>query len=138
MINSQKTSTPLRVCAAIIPKDGKILITQRPAHKKQGNFWEFPGGKIEVDESPQEALRRELREELDISIDVGPLVAKVLHEYDWGPVEIHAYRCRWTAGEIRHLEVRDHRWARPGELASFDILPADFPIIEKLLAMPIA
>jgi len=138
MTEQQKTTIPLAVCAAIIPRNGKILITQRPADKKLGNFWEFPGGKIEAEESPQEALRRELREELDIRIEVGPLVAKVLHQYDWGVVEIHAYQCVWTEGDIKHLEVKDHSWARPEDLTSYNMLPADFPIIEKLLALEIA
>ena len=132
MKTEDKSQAALEVVAAVIIKNGKILITQRPEGKRQANFWEFPGGKIEEGEAPQTALQRELREELDITINVGVLVASVLHRYDWGKVEIQAYLCEWTGGQIKHLEVKDHRWVTPVNLANYDILPADFPIIDKL------
>ena len=130
-----KSKTALEVVAAIIVKNGKILITQRPEGKKQENFWEFPGGKIEKDEPAKEALQRELKEELGIEIVVGELVAEVLHQYDWGKVNILAYLCQWTDGELQHLEVKDHCWVKPKELSYHNILAADAPIIEKLQQM---
>ncbi len=135
---NEKSASPLAVVAAVIVKNGKILITQRPKGKKQENFWEFPGGKIEPGEAPHTALLRELSEELDIIISVGPLVAKVLHNYDWGQVEIQAYLCEWIGGQIKHLEVQDHHWVAPADLRSHNILPADAPIIEKLQTMDFA
>ncbi len=137
MTNSNATISPLSVCAAVILKKGKILLTRRPLDKKMGGFWEFPGGKIEPGETPQDALQRELQEELDIEIEVGPLLANVLHNYEWGAVAIHAFWCHWSGGQISHLEVIDHSWVTPAELPDYDILPADAPLISKLQAMDI-
>ncbi len=123
---------PLAVCAAVIEEDGKVLLTQRPADKQQGGFWEFPGGKIDPGESPQRALQRELREELGIEIEVGPVLETVYHHYDWGSVLIIAYRCRQLSGAIQHLEVADHAWVEPERFATYPILPADQPILDKL------
>lgn len=132
MVNSNNSQPPVEVCAAVIQYQDKILITLRPEGKRLGGYWEFPGGKIETGESAQNALKRELREELDIEIEVGALIETVHHSYEWGDVRILAYSCLWTNGTIRHLEVADHRWVAPANLLDYDILPADQPIIKKL------
>lgn len=124
---------PLIVTAALLRKDSKILITKRPPDKQQGGFWEFPGGKLQDNETPQEALKRELREELDLEIEVGGIFEAVYHRYDWGPVLILVYECRPLSGVIRNLEVDEHRWLFVEQLPEYDILPADRPIIDKLL-----
>jgi len=123
---------PIAVCAAIIVHQGRILITQRPEDKRLGGFWEFPGGKIDARESPHAALIRELKEELDISISVGNIFETVYHRYDWGAALILAYECSWKGGDIRHLEVADHKWVKPEEFSDYNILPADQPILAKL------
>jgi 8-oxo-dGTP diphosphatase len=123
---------PVAVGAAIIIQRGKILLTQRQQHKRLGGYWEFPGGKLEEGETPQQALARELREELDITIAVGALLTTVYHRYDWGSALILAYRCRYLEGTLKHLEVVDHSWVEPRDLLNYDILPADRPIIELL------
>ncbi len=123
---------PLAVCAAVIQRQGKILLTQRPTDKPHGGFWEFPGGKIEPGESPHQSLHREIREELNIEISVGPVLESVYHHYDWGTVLIIAYRCSWQSGAIQHLEVVDHRWVTPEQLSEYKILPADLPIIARI------
>jgi len=132
MTEANKRQSPIKVCAAVIYHQNKILITLRPIDKKLGDYWEFPGGKIEGQESPEEALKRELQEELDIEVDVDDLVETVHHSYDWGNVVILAYWCRWTSGEIKHLEVADHCWVAPERLHDYDILAADQPIIQKI------
>lgn len=124
---------PLIVTAAVIRRNGKILITRRPDGKPQGGLWEFPGGKLHGGESPQEGLRRELVEELALEIEVGGIFEVVYHRYDWGPVLILAYNCRPVGGAIRNLEVAEHRWVPPGQIDAFDLLPADRPIVRKLL-----
>ncbi|HEY5672972.1 MAG TPA: (deoxy)nucleoside triphosphate pyrophosphohydrolase [Malonomonas sp.] len=124
---------PLAVCAAVIEQQGKILLTQRLADKPHGGLWEFPGGKIEPGESPHQSLRREIREELAIEISVGPVVESAYHHYDWGNVLILAYRCRWLSGTIQQLEVADHHWVAPEQLGRYQILPADLPIVAKIL-----
>jgi len=123
---------PLIVTAAILRKDGRILITRRPQGKPHGGLWEFPGGKLEEYESPEECLRREIDEELALEIDVEGIFEVVHHRYEWGPVLILAYDCRPRGGAIRNLGVTEHRWVLPGELARFPLLPADVPIVRKL------
>jgi 8-oxo-dGTP diphosphatase len=124
---------PLIVTAALLRKDSKILITKRPADKQQGGFWEFPGGKLQSDETPQQALQRELHEELDLEIEVGGIFEVVYYRYDWGPVLILVYECRPLSEVIRNLEVDDHRWLAVEQLSKYDLLPADRPIVDKLL-----
>ena len=119
---------PLAVCAAVVCQADKILITKRPADKPHGGLWEFPGGKLDPGESPHHSLRRELREELAIRIEVGPILETVYHHYDWGAVLILAYLCRWRSGDLHHLEVADHRWLHPAELCQYPLLPADQPL----------
>ncbi|OEU74576.1 MAG: DNA mismatch repair protein MutT [Desulfuromonadales bacterium C00003093] len=124
--------SPLAVCAAVIRHQGKILLTQRPATKPHGGYWEFPGGKIEPRESPHQTLKRELQEELAIEISPGPILETVFHHYDWGSVLIIAYLCSWKSGEIKHLEVADHAWVTLEDIPNYQLLPADQPILEKL------
>ena len=132
MTDNADQTAPVEVCAAVIMHQNKILLTLRPEDKRLGGYWEFPGGKIEAGESPQFALERELREELDIEIAVGSLLETVDHCYEWGNVLILAYLCTWKSGEIKHLEVADHRWVAPENLLDYDILEADQPIIKIL------
>jgi len=129
-LNNQQTA--IKVCAAVIYHQDKILITLRPKDKKLGGYWEFPGGKIEDRESQEEALKRDLREELDIEVEVGELLETVHHSYNWGNVVIFAYWCRWLSGEIKHLEVADHCWVTADNLLDYNILAADQPIIQKI------
>ena len=132
MGNNDNHKPPIEVCAAVILYQNKVLLTLRPKDKRLGGYWEFPGGKIEDGESPQFALKRELREELDIEISVGSLLETVYHSYEWGNVLIFAYLCTWKNREIKHLEVADHHWVAPENLLDYDILAADQSIIKKL------
>jgi len=120
------------VCAAIIIHQQKVLLTLRPEDKRLGGYWEFPGGKLEPGESPHAALHRELREELDIEVDIDRLLQQVEHRYEWGAVRIDGYLCSYTGGTIRHLEVADHAWVPFDQLDGYNILPADQPFIEWL------
>lgn len=129
---------PIIVCAAIILHCDRVLLTLRPADKQLGGYWEFPGGKLEPGESPHQALHRELREELDISIAIDDLLETVEHAYAWGRVRILGYLCRLAGGTIRHLEVADHSWVAIGDLNDVNILPADQPFIERLQALDLS
>ncbi|MBN1140392.1 MAG: (deoxy)nucleoside triphosphate pyrophosphohydrolase [Deltaproteobacteria bacterium] len=124
---------PLIVTAAVLRKDGRILITRRPEGKRHAGFWEFPGGKLEDGETPPEGLRREIAEELGLEIEVLEIFEVVHHRYDWGPVLILAYDCRPRGASIRNLGVAEHRWVAPAELAAYPLLPADVPIVRKLI-----
>jgi 8-oxo-dGTP diphosphatase len=127
---------PLIVTAAVIRKGDTVLITRRPEERRHGGMWEFPGGKLDGNESPQECLRREVLEELDLAVAVGAIFEIAYHCYEWGPVLILAFECRPLGERIRHIEVSEHRWVHPREMVLYDILPADQPIIDKLLQTP--
>ena len=124
---------PLLVTAAVISDGDKILITRRPKDKRHPGLWEFPGGKVDPGESPEKALCREIREELDAEVQVMEIFEVVFHRYDWGPVLILAYSCRLITSSIHNIGVSEHRWIHPRELHEFPILPADQPIIDRLV-----
>lgn len=128
----EKTEMPLLVTAAVIFDGEKVLITRRPDDKRHPGFWEFPGGKVDPGESPEEALCREIREELDAGVRIKNIYEVVFHLYDWGPVLILAYECQLLTDAIRDLGVAEHRWVLPREMVNFKILPADQPIIDRL------
>ncbi len=125
---------PLLVTAAVITKQGRILLTRRPDKGKHPGYWEFPGGKLDPGESPAQALKRELHEELGIDVAVENIFEVAYYQYEWGPVLILAYRCRIVSGTPRNLQVAGHQWVDPSEFNQYKILPADTPIIERLLS----
>ena len=123
---------PLLVTAAVIFDEEKVLITRRPENKIHAGLWEFPGGKVDPGESPEEALCREIREELDVEIQVTGIFEVAFYRYDWGPVLILAYSCQLLTNDLRNIGVAEHRWVHPQDLSSFSILPADQPFITRL------
>lgn len=132
-LNGRRASEMKRVVAALIWKNGKILICQRTRHQAMPLKWEFPGGKIEEGEQPRDALRRELDEELGIAAVVGDEVARIQHEYGNGnAVELRFYHVRDYAGELENRIFRDVVWADPAELPSYDFLEADFDLVRGL------
>lgn len=123
---------PLLVTAAVIIEANRVLITRRPDHKPHGGWWEFPGGKLNPDETPTAALQRELVEELNLTIHVDQIIDALYHNYEWGPVLVLAYSCRITAGVPHNIEVAEHRWVPLAELGDYQLLPADLPLVERL------
>jgi 8-oxo-dGTP diphosphatase len=122
-----------RVVAALIMKDGKVLVCQRTRHQTMPLKWEFPGGKIEEGEQPRDALRRELDEELGIDAKIGEEVARIRHEYNSGnSVELRFYVVHHYKGEIENRIFRDVRWSSRSELLSFDFLEADLELVRDL------
>ena len=124
-----------RVVAGILVRGDEILCCQRSQSDPMPLKWEFPGGKIEPNESPEQALQRELGEELDIHAEVGPLVKTIRHSYKPEIViELYFFRVqRWT-GEIRNRVFNDVRWVRRSEMTSLDFLEADKPLVEEIAA----
>jgi 8-oxo-dGTP diphosphatase len=122
----------VKVTAAVIERGGKLLIARRKPGKHMGGKWEFPGGKIEPGETPQESLARELTEELDVSAEVGELLCEVQYSGDGVELELFVYRVRITGGEPILREHDEIRWAYPRELASFDLADSDREVVEKL------
>ena len=123
----------LVVAGLIIGDDGRVLITQRRADQSLPLQWEFPGGKVEPGEAPVAALVRELREEIGVEVAVGRIWDVLFHAYPAFDLVMLVYACRIVSGEPRAVEVADLRWVLPGELASWDILPADRPLVQRLV-----
>jgi 8-oxo-dGTP diphosphatase len=125
--------TMKRVVAALIMKDGKVLVCQRTRHQTMPLKWEFPGGKIEEGEQPRDALRRELDEELGIDAKIGEEVARIRHEYKSGnSVELRFYVVHQYEGEIENRIFREVRWSPRSELPSYDFLEADLTLVQDL------
>lgn len=134
--NPEQTALPLLVTAAVIFEEDKVLITRRPDDGVHPGLWEFPGGKIEAGESPEQALCREIREELAADIAVTGIFEVVYYRYDWGPVLILVYRCQLLSSVLHNIGVAEHRWVSPRELGDFAILAADQPIVDRLKSSP--
>jgi len=128
----EETMPPLLVTAAIIRQKNLILITLRPEGSRYAGLWEFPGGKIEENESPEQCLEREIFEELGVRAAVGDVFGSTFHKYPWGNILLLAYNCRLLDGPIRNLGVAEHRWVTSEQLDTYPMLPADLPLIEKL------
>ena len=124
-----------RVVAALIVRDGKLLVCQRTRHQTMPLKWEFPGGKIEEGEQPRDALRRELEEELGIVATIGNEIARIQHEYpNGGMVELRFYEVRQYSPEIENRIFRDVQWSEPKNLPTFDFLEADLTLVRDLAA----
>ena len=120
------------VVAALIWQDDKFMICQRPAHKARGLLWEFVGGKVELGETKEQALIRECREELAITLLVGDVFMDVTHEYSDITVHLTLFNATVAEGEPQKLEHNDIQWIAPSEIASYEFCPADEEILHKI------
>ena len=127
----QYTKKHVQVAAAIIIDDGKIFATQR-AHGEFKDGWEFPGGKIEQGETPQQAAKREVMEELDTEIEVGELFDTVEYDYADFHLTMHCFLCTVKSGNLVLKEHQAAKWLTRETLDSVEWLPADIGLIEKL------
>lgn len=135
-----RTASPAKprrqIAAAVIHRKGRILITQRPATGLLPNLWEFPGGKQERGETLAACCAREIREELDIEIEVGSKVARVQHAYSHYSVTLHFFDCEFVSGRPRALGCQDFQWVRPKELAGFPFPRANWDVVSRISGRP--
>lgn len=122
----------IRVVAAVIKNENKIFATARGYGEFKGQ-WEFPGGKIEAGETPQEALVREIKEELETTIQVGDLIDTIEYDYPTFHLSMDCYCCDVVEGELKLLEAESARWLSKEELYDVKWLPADILLIEKIM-----
>ena len=131
MSSSPPSPAPLEVVCALIERDGRVLIAQRPAHQHLGLLWEFPGGKIEAGEPAGDALRREIREELRCDIVLGDALPPALHAYPKITVRLHGFVATLAPGSPEPVAAEHAAlaWVRPDELDDYPLAPADYPVL---------
>jgi 8-oxo-dGTP diphosphatase len=123
----------IQVTCAVIFSEGKVLCAKRSERMSQPGYWEFPGGKVEEDEMPEECLLREILEELSISIQILLSMSPSDFSYSFEKtIRLLPYLCAWESGTIRLLEHEEVRWLTREELNSINWAPADLPIVQEL------
>ena len=127
-----QTNKTYLVTAAIIKKESDILIARRAAKKHLAGYWEFPGGKIEEGETPQECLKRELEEELGIVVNVGEFFMENCHHYGGKIIHLKAYLCEHVSGDIILNDHDQFEWVDKSEFGNYKFAPADIPFINAL------
>ena len=134
MTHAENTPILLVVAGALIDRDGRILITQRPEGRSMAGLWEFPGGKVESGETPEAALIRELHEELGIDTSENCLAPFTFasHAYESFHLLMPLYLCRKWQGLIVGKEGQNHKWVKPNELKAHSMPPADEPLVAML------
>ena len=121
------------VVAALIWEGSKFMICRRPAHKARGLLWEFAGGKVEAGETKEQALIRECREELAVTVSVGEVFMEVLHDYPDLTVHLTLFDATISEGEPQKLEHNDIRWITPSEISDYEFCPADEEILKEIV-----
>jgi len=121
----------ITVTAAVLSKDNKIFLARRNSETKHAGKWEFPGGKMEQDESVEQCLCREIKEEFSINITVNEFFAESIHEYEHAKIRLLAYRITWVSGKMFPKDHDRIAWVSPDRLLEYDLLPADIPIAQE-------
>lgn len=134
MIEAPKPILLVAACA-LVDADGRVLITQRPEGKQLAGLWEFPGGKVEPGETPEEAVIRELREEIGVETKIACLAPLTFasHTYETFHLLMPLYVCRRFEGMPQPIEVQAVKWVRPAKLRDYPMPPADAPLIPFLV-----
>ena len=125
----------VEVVAALIWEGKKFMICQRPAHKARALLWEFVGGKVEPGETKKQALIRECREELAVTVSVGEVFMEVIHEYPDITVRLNLFHASIATGQPQKLEHNDIQWITPAQIPNYDFCPADEEILKRIIAV---
>lgn len=123
----------IKVVCGIIYNNEKILLCRRKHNKELAGFWEFPGGKLELNENPEKALKRELQEELSMSVEILSYFTTVIYKYENFTIELIAYKCKFMRASFSLVDHDKYEWLEVNKLKNKKISPADIPITEKLL-----
>ncbi|MFW6050167.1 MAG: (deoxy)nucleoside triphosphate pyrophosphohydrolase [Myxococcota bacterium] len=123
----------IRVVAAVVERDGRYLITQRRPNAVLPLMWEFPGGRVEPGETDRQALVREMKERLDVEVEVGQLISFVSHAYELYTVDLFLYECTLRGEELRCCGVNGYRWVSSDEFDGYPFTPADEASMNQLL-----
>jgi len=121
-----------KVVAGFIRKDNKFLLVQRPFDKKNGGLWEFPGGKVEKDETLENAIKRELKEELGINVLSTEFVEKIEYDYDDFSIELYLFKIKNFSGKIDLKEAINMAWVDFNSVENLELCPADKNLLQKL------
>ena len=132
---STNSAAIIDVTAAIIESNGYFLIAKRKGGKRLEHKWEFPGGKIEPGETPEECLARELKEEFGVVTEIGDFIAESVFSYNDSKVRLLGYRAKYISGEFRLDSHAEIKWVRMDEMGNFDFAEADLPLIEKMRSL---
>ena len=125
-------SNPIRVVGAVFHDGERFLACRKKPGKPLEGHWEFPGGKIEPGETPEQALAREIREELNLIAEVGQKVTTTTYEYDFATIELTTFYCTLVDGELRLTDHDDTKWVTSTEAAHLTWAPADIPAVEAI------
>jgi 8-oxo-dGTP diphosphatase len=123
------------VAAAVVVRDGRVLLTRRTEGQHLAGMWEFPGGKLEEGESPETAVVRECEEECGIEVVVEGILDVTHHHYPEKEVLLLFYRCSLVKGEVQHLQVADHAWVAPSALDEYPLPPADVGVVRAIQSL---
>lgn len=134
-VETEKATALMRqvVCAVIQDSSGRLLLARRAPKQHLEGFWELPGGKVEPGESLQQALQRELEEELGLQAAIGAEIARTIHHYDRGSIELIAFSAK-IGNDVCRMVVHDVvAWLNPSEIVPLRVAPADVPLLEEII-----
>jgi len=123
----------IKVVCGIIYDNGKIFLCRRNLNKQLGGYWEFPGGKLELNEKSESGLKRELHEELSMSVKILDYYATVIHSYENFTIELIAYKCQFIEADFKLIDHDKYEWIELKKIINKKLAPADIPIVQKLL-----